>query len=86
MQQGNELRKQLVHRKETIYFTLTLVFSILVYIGFLFSIIGIVIMGALMIISYFFHALSMASIRRNGDLLRLSNRQFPTSVKSCEVS
>ena len=32
-------------------------------------------MGALMIISYFFHALSMASIRRNG--VRLSNRQFP---------
>ena len=32
-------------------------------------------MGALMILSYFFHALSMASIRRNG--VRLSNRQFP---------
>ena len=75
MLQGNELRNQLVHRKETVYFTLTLVISILVYIGFLFSIIGIAVMGALMLLSYFIHALSMASIRRNG--VRLSNRQFP---------
>ena len=76
MLQGQEdLRSQLVHRKEKIYFALTLVISILVYIGFLFSIIGIVIMGALLLLSYFVHALSMAAIRRNG--VRLSNRQFP---------
>jgi Zn-dependent protease with chaperone function len=73
--ENKDLRNQLVHRKETIYFTLTLVFSILAYIGFLFSIIGILIILALMIVSYFFHALSMASIRRNG--VRLSGRQFP---------
>jgi Zn-dependent protease with chaperone function len=69
------LGKQLVHRKEGIYFALTLLFSILTYVALLFSLVGIVIIVALILVSYFFHALSMASIRRNG--VRLSERQFP---------
>ncbi len=50
---------------------------------FLFSIIGIVIIGVLMLLSYFIHALSMASIRRNG--IRLSNQQFPDMYEKAEM-
>ena len=75
MLQESGLRNQLVHHKEGIYFALTLLFSILTYVALLFSIIGIAMIVALMLISYFFHAISMASIRRNG--VRLSERQFP---------
>ena len=73
--QESGLKNQLVHHKEGIYFALTLLFSILTYVALLFSIIGIAMIIALMLISYFFHAISMASIRRNG--VRLSERQFP---------
>jgi Zn-dependent protease with chaperone function len=73
--QENELRNSLIHRKESVYFAWTLVFSIMTYIALLFSIIGIVIIVVMMLISYFFHALSMAYIRRNG--VRISERQFP---------
>ena len=83
MLQENDLRNQLVHRKENMYFVLTAVFGILSYIVFLFSIIGIVILGVLMLLSYFIHALSMASIRRNG--IRLSNQQFPDMYEKAEM-
>ena len=75
MLQESGLKNQLVHHKEGIYFALTLLFSILTYVALLFSIIGIAMIIVLMLISYFFHAISMASIRRNG--VRLSERQFP---------
>ena len=75
MLQESGLRNQLVHHKEGIYFAITLLVSILTYVALLFSIIGIAMIVALMLISYFFHAISMASIRRNG--VRLSERQFP---------
>ncbi|WP_428910638.1 M48 family metallopeptidase [Niallia sp. Krafla_26] len=68
--------QQLVHRKEGIYFALTLLFSVLTYVVLLFSIVGIIFIAAIILVSYFFHALSMASIRRNG--VRLSEKQFPT--------
>lgn len=69
------LRHQLVHPKENQYFALTMLFSILAYISLLFSIIGIIIIAVIILISYFSHALSMASIRRNG--VRISDKQFP---------
>ena len=78
MLQESGLKNQLVHHKEGIYFALTLLFSILTYVALLFSIIGIAMIIALMLISYFFHAISMASIRRNG--VRLSERQFPKGL------
>ena len=83
MLQENDLRNELVHRKENMYFVLTAVFGILSYIFFLFSIIGIVIIVVLMLLSYFIHALSMASIRRNG--VRLSNQQFPDMYEKAEM-
>ncbi|MGM0904682.1 MAG: M48 family metallopeptidase [Bacillota bacterium] len=69
------LKNRLVYRKENIYFAVTLIFSILTYVVLFFSVIGIAIILVLMLVSYFFHALSMASIRRNG--VRLSEQQFP---------
>ena len=69
------LRNRLVHSKETLYFALTIIVSITAYIFLLFSFIGIAIIAALILFSYFFHALSMASIRRNG--IRISEKQFP---------
>jgi len=71
----SDLKNRLVHRKENVYFIITLLFSILVYVVLVFSIIGIAIILGFMLISYFFHALSMASIRRNG--VQLSEQQFP---------
>jgi Zn-dependent protease with chaperone function len=68
-------KNRLIHRKENIYFIITLLFSLLVYTVLVFSIVGIAIILVIMLISYFFHALSMASIRRNG--VRLSEQQFP---------
>ncbi|RFU69769.1 hypothetical protein D0463_01355 [Bacillus sp. V59.32b] len=73
--QEETLRHQLVHPKENRYFALTMLFSILAYISLLFSIIGIIIIAVIILISYFSHALSMASIRRNG--VRISEKQFP---------
>jgi Zn-dependent protease with chaperone function len=69
------LKNRLVYRKENIYFAITLIFSILAYVVLVFSLVGILIILGLMLVSYFFHALSMASIRRNG--VRLSEQQFP---------
>ncbi|WP_068673995.1 M48 family metallopeptidase [Oceanobacillus sp. Castelsardo] len=75
MFEESDLKNRLVHRKENVYFVITLLFSILVYVVLAFSIVGIAIILGIMLISYFFHALSMASIRRNG--VRLSEQQFP---------
>jgi Zn-dependent protease with chaperone function len=80
--QESGLKNQLVHHKEGIYFALTLLVSILTYVVLLFSIIGIAMIVVLMLISYFFHAISMASIRRNG--VRLSERQFPELYQKAE--
>lgn len=69
------LKNRLVYRKENIYFAITMIFSILAYVVLVFSLVGILIILGLMLVSYFFHALSMASIRRNG--VRISEQQFP---------
>ena len=54
MLQESGLKNQLVHHKEGIYFAITLLVSILTYVVLLFSIIGIAMIVALMLISYFF--------------------------------
>ncbi|WP_108671341.1 M48 family metallopeptidase [Peribacillus acanthi] len=71
---NDRLKNTLVHEKESIYFVLTAVFSILTYIFLAVSIIGIVIIAFLLVFSYFIHALHMAYIRRNG--VRVSENQF----------
>lgn len=71
----DHLRKSLVYNKESIYLVLILLFSISTYLFLLLSIIGIIFIIIIGLISYFFHALSMAHIRRNS--VRLSPSQFP---------
>ncbi|WP_442595574.1 M48 family metallopeptidase [Neobacillus sp. D3-1R] len=79
------LREQLVHPRENIYFALVLLFGILTYIFFVFSIIGIFIIGALILVSFFLHGLMVAGIRRNG--VKLGERQFPELyAKATQVS
>ena len=79
---NEDLQKNLVHNKENIYFGLVLLVSILCYITLAFSIIGIVIILVLALISYFFHAISMAQIRRNA--VRISPQQFPEIYEKAE--
>lgn len=67
--------QQLVHSKENIYFVLVLVFSIISYLFFFFSILGIILFVALIGIMLFFHVLAMGGIRRNG--VKIGENQFP---------
>ncbi len=67
--------RNLVYSKETIYFILCCVVSVGLYIAAAFSIILLPIIIGLFLISLFFHAVSIGSIRGNG--VRVSERQFP---------
>ncbi|MDI3257915.1 MAG: M48 family metallopeptidase [Kyrpidia sp.] len=65
----------LVHQKEKGYFVLCVLISIVVYIALIVSVVGIPYLIALVVLSFFVHALAMAHLRLNG--VRLSTRQFP---------
>ncbi len=67
--------RNLVYPKETIYFILCCIVSIGLYIAAAFSIIFLLISIGLFLVSLFFHAVSIGSIRGNG--VRVSERQFP---------
>lgn len=67
--------RNLVYPKETIYFILCCIVSIGLYIAAAFSIIILPIIIAIFLLSLFFHAVSIGSIRGNG--VRVSERQFP---------
>ncbi|MFK2824600.1 M48 family metallopeptidase [Bacillus sp. B190/17] len=67
--------KALVHKNENKYFWLVLVISLLTYIGFVMSIVGIFIIVGLFALSLFLHALSIGYIRMNA--VKLTERQFP---------
>ncbi|KMY51317.1 M48 family metallopeptidase [Peribacillus loiseleuriae] len=76
-------RNDLVYRKEKVYFIFTMIFSIMMYVFLAVSIIGIVIVGALILLSLFVHGLSMAHIRRNG--VRISEIQFSGVYEKAEL-
>ncbi|TFD93611.1 M48 family metallopeptidase [Jeotgalibacillus sp. R-1-5s-1] len=61
--------------RETIYFVIAIVFSVMVYIGAAISIVGIGIALAVLMVVLFMNALMLGSIRGNG--VRVSERQFP---------
>lgn len=71
----NQLRNNLVYPKENVYFAFVLLFGILTYIFLAFSLIGIIIGAALILLSIFLHSLMIAGIRRNG--VKLGESQFP---------
>ncbi|KAB2339004.1 M48 family metalloprotease [Cytobacillus depressus] len=73
--QESSLRDQLVNTKENIYFGFVVLFSILTYIFFAFSIVGLIIIGILILLSVVLHGLMMGGIRRNG--VKISEKQFP---------
>lgn len=77
------LKQDLVHQKEKIYLGLILFFSISTYLYLLLSLIGIVIIGIIMLISYSVHAVNMANIRRNA--VRVSEKQFPDVYEKAKV-
>lgn len=76
------LKKSLVHSKEEIYLALAIVFSISTYILLAFSVIGIIIIFIIGLVSYFFHAINIAHIRRNA--VRISPQQFPNIYEKAE--
>ncbi|SMB93696.1 Peptidase family M48 [Desulfonispora thiosulfatigenes DSM 11270] len=67
--------RELVHRKERIFFILAIVVSIITYLSLIFSVIGIIFLSIGILFSLFLHALMLGSIRSNG--VRLSPQQFP---------
>lgn len=80
---GSQLGNHLVHRKESIYFGLTLLVSILMYISLIVSVVGILVIAFLACYTYFIHGISMASIRRNG--VKISKNQFPVIYEKAEM-
>ncbi|MEH6943069.1 M48 family metallopeptidase [Bacillus sp. JJ722] len=72
---NENLQRSLVHKKESVYLGFAIIFSLLFYIVFALSVIGIVIILFIALISFLFHAISMAQIRRNA--VRISPHQFP---------
>lgn len=69
------LEKELVYSKEKLYFTLVVIASIVIYIAFLISIIGIIFLAIGLVIYWLLHTYSLMSIRKNG--VRISEQQFP---------
>lgn len=65
----------LINSKEKLYFTLSLVISVLIYLLMVFSIIGIVYLLIGIIISFFAHGLFVGNVRGNG--VKISETQFP---------
>lgn len=68
-------QQRIKSERETVYFILSAIFSVLVYIAAAVSIIGIGIALAILAVVLFTNALMLGSIRGNG--VRVSERQFP---------
>lgn len=66
---------QLVHKRESIYFILVVLFSVLLYVTLAITVIGIFVLLALIIISALLHGIMMGGIRRNG--VKIGENQFP---------
>lgn len=67
--------KSLVNRKETIYFILLLITSIPLYLVLIFSGIGLIIIGVLVILPLIAHFVFTAHVRTNG--VKITEKQFP---------
>lgn len=77
------LEKDLVYRKEKIYFAILLIVSVLIYATMVISIVGIVILAVLFLFYSFIHNLSMVNIRKNG--IKISEQQFPHFYAKAEA-
>ncbi|MCA0753788.1 ankyrin repeat domain-containing protein [Paenibacillus sp. N4] len=70
-----ELNSLLIHKKEERYYVLALIFSIIIYLGLLVSILFIFLIPPLLLLPLFAQAVMMAGIRTNG--VRVTPKQFP---------
>ncbi|MDQ0427441.1 Zn-dependent protease with chaperone function [Planomicrobium stackebrandtii] len=69
--------------RETVYFVISLVFSILIYAAAVVSIIGIAIALTIFVILLFANAIMLGSIRGNG--VRIHERQFPDVYERVQI-
>src|SRR5690606_18444470 len=69
--------------RETIYFIISLIFSMLIYVLAVVSIIGIAIALSLLALILFSNALMLGSIRGNG--IRIHERQFPDVYENVQA-
>jgi len=65
----------LIHPKEKLYFTLSLVISVLIYLVMILSIIGVLYLLIGLMVSFIVHGLFIGNIRGNG--IKISETQFP---------
>lgn len=71
----NPMNPRLIHSKETSYFIISLLFSIMVYFGLIVSLIGIFYLLIGLGVTFFLHGIMMGYIKSNG--VKLTERQFP---------
>lgn len=69
------MENRLVHENEKSYYTVCLIFSILIYLGLIISVIGIIYIIIGFLITLFLHGISIGHIRNNG--VKLTERQYP---------
>lgn len=69
------MKPRLVHESEKSFYTVCLIFSILIYLGLIISVVGIVYIIVGFLITLFLHGISIGHIRNNG--VKLTERQFP---------
>jgi ankyrin repeat protein len=69
-------QRNLIHKKERLYFVVAILVSALLFLSMLTSVVGLIIFLAILVLSLFFHTLFLAYIRTNA--VRLSLEQFPT--------
>ncbi|WP_082220173.1 M48 family metallopeptidase [Domibacillus robiginosus] len=75
--------RNVVYPKETLYFIICCLFSIGCYLALFFSIVLIPIAAVFILLSFFFHALMVGSIRGNG--VKVSREQFPDVYERIET-
>jgi Zn-dependent protease with chaperone function len=74
--------KDLIYHKEKVYFWIVLIISIISYILFTVSLVGIPILIFLLILSFLLHGITIGQIRTNA--VKLSPGQFPTVYQKVE--
>ena len=67
--------KELRSNRELIYFILSIIFSVFIYIFAIASLFGIAILLVILVILLYANAIMLGSIRGNG--IRISEKQFP---------
>ena len=75
---------QLVHKRESVYFILVVLFSVLMYVTLAFTVIGIIVILVLILISVLLHGIMIGGIRRNG--VKISERQFPELYEKAAIT